>query len=101
MKLKLLLAALVASTYSTLFPSPGNYIRNGDFAENYLGLGKSAIGKTLPGWETRAEVEPGSPHNPNWGDTVVVELDCNKKDSLRQKIDLEYGPYTLKLQYAA
>ena len=31
----------------------------------------------------------------------MLELDCHQKNGLRQKIDLEYGAYVLKLQYAA
>ena len=50
-----------------------------------------AISKSLPGWEITNEVEQGygSVYNANWGNTIVVELDGNVNDVLRQRIDLE------------
>ena len=104
MKLGLLLAGLVASSCSTFTQLQKNYIRNGNFAENFIpGPGRWTISKTLPGWEIPHEVEQGygSIYNPNWGNTIVVELDGNVNDVLRQKFDLKEGQVTLELQYAA
>ena len=94
MKLGLLLAGLVASSCSTLTQLQKNYIRNGNFAENFIpGPGRWTISKSLPGWEIPHEVEQGygTVYNANWGHTIVVELDGNVNDVLTQRIDLECG----------
>jgi hypothetical protein len=89
---------------SAVAGSQTNLVKNGNFAENFIpGPGRWTISKTLPGWEIPHEVEQGygSIYNPNWGNTIVVELDGNVNDVLRQKFDLKEGQVTLELQYAA
>ena len=43
----------------------------------------------------------GSVYNRRWGDKIVIELDSNQNDILRQVLDLEAGKYILSVDYAA
>jgi hypothetical protein len=45
----------------------------------------------MPGWEIPNQVEfgIGGFYNANWGDTIVVELDSNQNDVIRQRVKLE------------
>ena len=78
-------------------------MKNGDFTEDYIGPGEWIIMKNMAGWEIPNQVERGygRVYNANWGNTIVVELDSNQNDILRQKINLEQGSYVLQLRYAA
>ena len=80
-----------------------NLVKNGDFSKNFIGSEHWAIGTSLPGWEVFPEVEVGygTVYNNNWGDRIVVELDSNQNDVLKQVFDLECQEYTLQLDYAA
>lgn len=80
-----------------------NYIKNGDFSQNFIGRNEWVITNELPGWEAPKQVEQGlgKIYNNKWGNTVVVELDSNQNDILRQKLDLQGGEYILELDYAA
>ena len=80
-----------------------NLLKNGDFIENFIEPWPWTISKSLPGWEIPKEVEKGlgKIYNLNWGNTVVVELDSNQNDILRQRVDLKEGQVTLEFQYAA
>ena len=80
-----------------------NLLSNGDFAQNNIGTNEWTISKTLPGWEIPREVEQGygRVYNGNWGNRIVIELDSNQNDILRQKLELRKGEYNLELDYAA
>ena len=97
-------AALIASASASLIGNVGsNLVKNGDFSKNFIGSEHWAIGTSLPGWEVFPEVEVGygRVYNNNWGDRIVVELDSNQNDVLKQVFDLECQEYTLQLDYAA
>lgn len=40
-------------------------------------------------------------YNSRWGKTVVIELDGNQNDFIRQKVDLDSGYYSIEFDYAA
>jgi len=80
-----------------------NLVENGDFSKNFIGSQDWAIATSLPGWEVYPEVEVGygRVYNNKWGNTIVVELDSNQNDILKQEFELECQEYTLQLDYAA
>ena len=83
--------------------SNSNFIRNGRFQQNYLGSKDWVITNSLPWWQATKSVEQGkgSVYNGKWGNRIVVELDSNQNDVLRQSVNLESGYYILSLEYAA
>lgn len=113
MKSLFLMAGLAASASTTLFladlnaislPIRFNYIKNGNFGSNYLGNQDWFITEELLDWQIADEVEIGKGfiYNSNWGNRIVVELDGNHNDVIRQKIGNLLGQrYTLQIDYAA
>lgn len=85
---------------SGILTESGNYIENGSFNNTQLNK-KWEITKGLPGWASD-EIERGlgNVYNANWGNTVVVELDGNHNDILKQSISLESGHYLLSFRWA-
>ena len=80
-----------------------NLVKNGDFSQNFIGSGEWIITNSLPGWQVLRQVQQGYGriYNNKWGGTVVVELDSNQNDVLRQEFELKSGQYALQLDYAA
>ncbi len=79
----------------------GNYIRNGNF--NYPQIqSEFELINNLPEW-TSNEVERGvgSIYNSNWGNVVVVELDGNQNNFMKQSLSLDSGYYLLRFKWAA
>jgi opacity protein-like surface antigen len=111
MKSVLLMAGLAASASTTLFtaeltlslPISIDYIKNGQFENNHLGNQDWFITEELLDWQIPDDVEigKGSIYNSNWGNRIVVELDGNHNDVIRQKMNLLGLRYTLQIEYAA
>ena len=70
-----------------------NLVKNGDLADNFLKKFAWTTSKSLPGWEIPNQIELGygKVYNENWGNMVVIELDSNQNDILKQKVDLKSG----------
>lgn len=82
------------------FVEEGNFIKNGNF--NYPQIQVNwEFANNLPGW-TSNEIERGigTVYNSNWGNVVVVELDGNQNNAMKQTISLDCGNYILSFKWA-